>query len=546
MSNPLSSFNHGVRPPSRPDRGGGGGAPPGSSKVSPHTASFDVGHDSEHGLPLPCFPFFDRQSYVLPIPSGFSVRVFKASTLDASRQCSNAGQQPSTVSARGDIDYKPSAHRDPRSSSGPPVRDAPRKLVKPPPSSHAHVQEDRERERDRDRGYRDTRRFGYIHPGPVADTYIYERSIASSKSDPYHDYYYPPSSDSTASEIDSLFSHTSSGSSNSSVDDDCPPRGKLQVARTTPERRPSYGHGHGHGHGGQRSGTSFPMTYHTCPTCSEMSSSPPSRTAGRPEGASHGSRPLPTPPVSARVRKDSLVLASERSVPPQATRPRLPQLRIGDRPAYPADAPQGTWSTAETGGYTSASPPGLTRSSSLRSSGSTGSSSHGGVPPPPGLNVLWEYGQTIDITAEPPHRQPSRRNSDGDQGQIMPPRPRRCNTVPPPRSVRWLEELVCPSPILPSERRKGWFNRRGDQLWRNDGSYRPPGPGQDYPEDLDDYPESSEGWQNEDGVRIDLNRRLIPKAPPRSVLKWTNYCKEDSIIAGYLTNGPSSPTSEDE
>lgn len=85
-----------------------------------------------------------------------------------------------------------------------------------------------------------------------------------------------------------------------------------------------------------------------------------------------------------------------------------------------------------------------------------------------------------------------------------------------------------------------------DQLWRNDGSYKPPAPGGEYPEDLDDYPEPLEGWQNEDGVRIDVNRRLIPKAPPRPVLKRTNYCKEDGIIAGYLTNGPASPASDDE
>ncbi|KAH0834714.1 hypothetical protein J3R83DRAFT_10262 [Lanmaoa asiatica] len=468
---------------------------------------------------------FDKQNYVLPVPSGFSVRVFKEPILSASaRQCSNAGQQLSAITARGDIDYKPSSHRDPR-SSGPAVRDAPRKLVKPPPPSHAHVHEERERDRDRDRNYRDTRRFGFIHPGPVPDTYIYERSITSSKSDPYHDYYYPPSSDSTVSEVDSLFSLTSPASSNSSVDDDCPPRGMLQVVRTPHDhRRPSYTHG------GQRSGTPFPVAYHTCPTCSEMSSSPPPRSASsRLDGASACLPPTTYTPF-----------------PPQATRPRLPQLRIGDRPAYPADAPQSAWSTAETGGYLSASPPPLTRSSSLKSSGSAGSSSHGTVPPPPGLNTHWEYGQTIDITAEPPYRQSNRRNSDGDQGQIMPPRPRRASTVPPPRSVRWCEELVCPSPILPSQRRKGWFNRRGDQLWRNDGSYKPPAPGEDYPEDLDDYPEPSEGWQNEDGVRIDLNRRLIPKAAPRSVLKRTNYCKEDSIIAGYLTNGPTSPTSDDE
>lgn len=457
VSNPLSSFNPGVRPPSRVDRGSAGG-PPGSSKVSPHIPLFQrstwylVNRDQP---PNHCS--FGEQSYVLPVPSGFSVRVFKAPTLSASaHQCSNAGQQLSAVTARGDIDYKPSSHRDPR-SSGPSVRDAPRKLIKPPPPSHAHAHAHAPHEdRERDRGYRDTRRFGFIHPGPVPDTYVYERSIASSKSDRYHDYYYPPSSDSTVSEVDSLFSLTSSASSNSSADDDCPPRGVLQAARNAPDRRPSFAHG------GQRPGTPFPVTYHTCPTCSEMSGSPPPRSASRSDGTAHASRPLPSPPVSARLRKDSLVLASERSGPPETTRPRLPQLRIGDRPAYPADAPQGAWSGAETGGYISTSPPPLTRSSSLKSSGSAGSSSHGGtVPPPPGLNIHWEYGPTIDITAEQPHRQPSRRNSDGDQGKIMPPRPRRSSTVPPPRSVRWCEGLVCPSPILPSQRRRGWFNRRG-------------------------------------------------------------------------------------
>ncbi|KAI6016187.1 hypothetical protein EDC04DRAFT_559990 [Pisolithus marmoratus] len=66
----------------------------------------------------------------------------------------------------------------------------------------------------------------------------------------------------------------------------------------------------------------------------------------------------------------------------------------------------------------------------------------------------------------------------------------RSQTAPAPRSVRWCENLICPSPILPSQRRKGWFNRRGDQLWRNDGSYRPPPPGEAYPPDLDDYPEA--------------------------------------------------------
>ncbi|KAH7882292.1 hypothetical protein F5I97DRAFT_1931484 [Phlebopus sp. FC_14] len=486
-----SSFNPSVRPPSRTDRGGASG----SSK-----------------------------GYVLPIPSGFSVRVFKAPTLSASsRQYSVAGQ-PST---KGDVDYRPSSHRDPRQSA-PPARDGPRKLTKaapPPPPAPEDYQS---------RGGR----FGVIHAGPVPDTYIYERSIISSKSEGY---YYPPSSDSTASDIDSIFSvntQLSSASSNSSVDCESPPRGALALTRVTPERRPSYGQSPPR----NQSAASFPPTYHTCPACSEMSNSPPTRSASRADSASHGSRPLPTPPVSARVRKDSLVLASERSGSTTSERPHLPPLRIGDRPTYHPGYDQ-----SAQGGYPSSSPPQLTRSTSLKSSGSAGSNSHGTVSPPPGLNTTGrDYPQTAgDIGAE--HgRRPQRRNSDGDQEKILPPRPARSNTEPPPRSVRWCENLEAPSPILPSQRRKGWFNRRGDQLWRNDGSYKPPPPGEGYPIDLDDYPEPSEGWQNEEGVRIDLNRRLIPRAPIRGVLKRTNYCPEDGIIAGYLTDFPSSPTSDDE
>ncbi|KAJ3782587.1 hypothetical protein GGU10DRAFT_363338 [Lentinula aff. detonsa] len=105
------------------------------------------------------------------------------------------------------------------------------------------------------------------------------------------------------------------------------------------------------------------------------------------------------------------------------------------------------------------------------------------------------------------------------------------------RCVRWNEELICPSPIWPSQRRKGWFNRRGwvatwlvivqytdifdqprDQLWTNGGAFRSP-TGGGYPPDLDGYPEYGEGWMNEEGTRIDMAHRLIPKAPLRSALK---------------------------
>ncbi|KAF9261336.1 hypothetical protein L218DRAFT_503147 [Marasmius fiardii PR-910] len=89
------------------------------------------------------------------------------------------------------------------------------------------------------------------------------------------------------------------------------------------------------------------------------------------------------------------------------------------------------------------------------------------------------------------------------------------------RSVRWNKNLICPSPVLPCNRRKGWFNRRGDQLWTNSGSYKAAPAGQEYPPDLDSYPEYGEGWMNEEGVKIDMMHRLVPKAPLRSALKQT-------------------------
>lgn len=81
------------------------------------------------------------------------------------------------------------------------------------------------------------------------------------------------------------------------------------------------------------------------------------------------------------------------------------------------------------------------------------------------------------------------------------------------------ENLICPSPIPRDERRQGFYNRRGDQLWTNKGDYKPAPPGQEYPPDLGCYPDYGEGWMNEEGVRIDMQHRLIPKAPLRSALK---------------------------
>lgn len=55
--------------------------------------------------------------------------------------------------------------------------------------------------------------------------------------------------------------------------------------------------------------------------------------------------------------------------------------------------------------------------------------------------------------------EPHRRFSDGDQ--VVQPNTTGGNSVTLFRTVRWNENLVCPSPIFASQRRKGWFNRRG-------------------------------------------------------------------------------------
>ncbi|KAI0674663.1 hypothetical protein C8Q78DRAFT_1076269 [Trametes maxima] len=120
-----------------------------------------------------------------------------------------------------------------------------------------------------------------------------------------------------------------------------------------------------------------------------------------------------------------------------------------------------------------------------------------------------------------PTAPPSRKNSQAGAPQGSPPQAVGNGIVVPSakRSVRWNENLVCPSPVPPENRRKGWFNRRGDQLWTNDGQYRLPEQGQEFPPDLALYPEPNTGWMNEEGTRIDMQHRLIPKRPLRSALK---------------------------
>jgi hypothetical protein len=74
-----------------------------------------------------------------------------------------------------------------------------------------------------------------------------------------------------------------------------------------------------------------------------------------------------------------------------------------------------------------------------------------------------------------------------------------------------------------------------DQLWTNDGSYKPAPAGQEYPHDLASYPEYGQGWMNEVGVRIDMQHRLIPKPLPRSALKRPQQIFQLDVGRNVLT-----------
>jgi hypothetical protein len=201
--------------------------------------------------------------------------------------------------------------------------------------------------------------------------------------------------------------------------------------------------------------STFPLG-HSCPSCGEASPPPrtSSMTANKGGYAPYPSRPLPTPPVSARVRKDSILLASERSIMSYDTRQHSSSFKHGERvpfPAPPVDE-QGRNSMGMQ----------LSRSSSLKGNLSIT------IPPPPGLDLVpgghYEYppvqGPVLDSESNyRPPGIPHRRNFDGDHTQALPQRP--VCPIGIPRSVRWCDDLICPSPIFPNQRRKGWFNRRG-------------------------------------------------------------------------------------
>ncbi|KAI0634705.1 hypothetical protein C8Q77DRAFT_1156110 [Trametes polyzona] len=250
------------------------------------------------------------------------------------------------------------------------------------------------------------------------------------------------------------------------------------------------------------------------------------------------------PPSGTRTRRESIDRAASRGVPIQLARtdrddpphPRAPPGLYG-AVATPPDATQHP-------GPAGQSPP---RAATLASSPPAPSAPRAQPPPPPPAQTQMPTSssgsptQLARTASMRPHEAPVRsQTAPAAVPAPSPPSsssPQRRNSQPAPgqggltqtdgvvvvsaakRTVRWTENLVCPSPVPFEQRRKGWFNRRGDQLWTNDGQFKSPDPGQEYPPDLAHYPEPNVGWMNEEGVRIDMQHRLVPKRPLRSALK---------------------------
>ncbi|EGO29248.1 hypothetical protein SERLADRAFT_456766 [Serpula lacrymans var. lacrymans S7.9] len=385
-----------------------------------------------------------------------------------------------------------------------------------------------------------------IYPTAVPDTYVYERSV-SSKSDFYS------TSDIMSDDTDSidepiflpLFSHNSSSSSSST--EALPDTALLEYPTEQVVAERSRSSSRSPSPPTQRSSAA-----NTHPRNHSQTPVNDARVVLLTSKADYASsRPLPTPPIPFNHYNDSAAPAGERVTLSDGTtyvRPRLPSSGLGDRPSGLAPTQRHRERQTSISQQNSiqpgrrSSPEAGTIPSQKRQTPVSRDTSLG-IPPPPGLgNVeLPEDTHALSDSPEPyqsrfsdPHVavMPQRRNSDGDQSRVLLPKPVRSNTAPPTRSVRWNDNLICPSPIHACQRRKGWFNRRGDQLWTNDGAYKPPAPGQEYPIDLDGYPEPPEGWQNEEGVRIDIRHRLIPKVPLRSALKRP---RPQEQIAGYIT-----------
>jgi hypothetical protein len=484
-----------------------------------------------------------KQNDGLNTRKGIPVRAFKGPTL---------ASNPYTATAKFNAEYEslPSLpSRQPRStnySSEPGVsnqpitsRDMPRRPAFVPSTSVAHSQA---YER-----HLASSSFG-IHPSMSQDTFIYQRSL-SSKSDAY------TSSDTSISDSDSILGSPSSVATNLSTAQSDTTLTFENMPHIIGASNSSYQLAVQ-----EASTLHIPIHLHRLDMTSSGNADAVTRSSSHPVNRST-SRRSPISPESDSSGTETVVsdgISAERERPMRQRTTSLGTRTRDSRVIYPSavsylDDGGKHLDEWESGGVAMSRTGSEVQSSGVRyapndiggypGSGDTGRGSHDRfesrdvhLPYPPGLEKypknlhVVPTGHTYSIS--------HRKRSDGAQVPVHSTRSAGVEQelAPPSRCVRWNDNLICPSPILACQRRKGWFNRRGsvmsfsftdmsnaifysDQLWTNDGAYRPPAQGQEYPPDLDCYPEYNFGWQNEEGVRIDMHHRLIPKQPLRSALK---------------------------
>lgn len=131
-------------------------------------------------------------------------------------------------------------------------------------------------------------------------------------------------------------------------------------------------------------------------------------------------------------------------------------------------------------------------------------------------------GSPVGSPFDRPHNTPSPTGSVSSSGSLS---SRSISSSSSGRSVHWDDaRLVCDTPRAHTPPPRGFWNRRGDRLWSNNGMYKASRPGCEYPPQLAHYPDYGEGWMNEEGVCIDMNHRRVTKfckPLPKSALKKT-------------------------
>lgn len=375
---------------------------------------------------------------MLEVPRGFSVHVFKTPSPPAYAQ-------PGTMKTDYPLGRSPSSLGRKQPSYPSPPR--PESTRKPSFGQATDYFGDQSTEYDRalDVSRSKAQKQYSIYPGAIPDTYIYERSISSMSDLPGS----PSSSSSSDTESIDTPIEVSSIRATSSVETLEATLYAAQNNKVSPVDRSPYG-------------TAFV----------------PPPTKGRPLVVP----PNPRFPPGAADDDSSTVVSDDQ--PQQQQQQQLARIP-GPTPVYPVvpsttplvvppivPAPPVRRNSDDRAASRGPAPPPLTRRDSSQpaprtvSPTSSGSGSGAGPNVPPGLQYVAPP-MAGGMARRPSISSPVTPGAGGrSPSGERPPLTRMASSSSPDggpqkRSVRWTEDLVCPSPVPPSQRRKGWFNRRG-------------------------------------------------------------------------------------